>query len=96
MKSKATHLTKHFADDTNVFIVSENPILLSQNAENTLLALSEWFTAVKPSLNKDKSFYSIFASPPKLKTVPGYLNSYSPRKHDDQKGTSCQIFRTPT
>ncbi len=63
------------ADDTNVFIVSENPILLKQNAENTLLALSEWFAANKLSFNKDKSCYSIFASPPKLKTVPGYLNT---------------------
>ncbi len=43
-----------FVDDTNVFIVSENPILLKQNAENTLLALSEWFAANKLSLNKDQ------------------------------------------
>ncbi len=67
-----------FADDTNVFImfiVSENPILLMQNAENILLALSEWFAANKLSLNKDKSCYNIFASPFKLKTVPGYLNA---------------------
>ncbi len=34
-----------FANDTNVFIVSENPILLKQNAENILLALSEWKTS---------------------------------------------------
>ncbi len=60
-----------FVDDTNVFIVCENPILLKQNAENTLLALS----ANKLSLNKDMSCYSIFASPSKLKTVPGYLNT---------------------
>ncbi len=62
-------------DDTYVFIVSENHILLKQNAENTLLALSEWFAANKQSLNKDKSCYSIFASPSKLKTVTGYLNN---------------------
>ncbi len=48
-----------FAEDTNVFIISENPKLLKQNAENTLLALSEWFAANKLSLNKDKSCYSI-------------------------------------
>ncbi len=64
-----------FTDDTNVFIVSENPIILKQNAENTLLALSEWFAANKLSHNKDKSCYSIFTSPSKLKTVPGYLNT---------------------
>ncbi len=64
-----------FADDTNVFIVSGNPILLKQNAENTLLALSEWFVGNKLSLNKDKSCYSIFVSLSKLKTVPEYLNT---------------------
>ncbi len=64
-----------FADDTNVFIVSENPTLLKQNAENTLLALSEWFAANKLSLNKDKSCYRIFASPSNIETVPGYLNT---------------------
>ncbi len=64
-----------FADDINVFIVSENTILQTQNAENTLLALSKWFAANKLSLNKDKSCYNIFASPSKLKTVPGYLNN---------------------
>ncbi len=64
-----------FTDDTNVFIVSDNPILLKENAQNTLFDLSEWFAANKLSLNKDKSGYSIFASPAKLSTVPGYLNT---------------------
>ncbi len=64
-----------FADDTIVFIVSENPILLKQNAENTLLVLSEWFATTKLSLNKDKSCYSIYTSPSKLIIVPGYLNT---------------------
>ncbi len=43
-----------FADDTNVFIVSDDPILLKKNAQNTLFGLSEWFAANKLSLNKDK------------------------------------------
>ncbi len=79
-------LTKRclFADDTNVFIVSENPILLNQNAENTLLALSEWFAANKLSLNKDKSCYSICASPSKLISVPGYLNTIHLGEHTDE------------
>ncbi len=52
-------ITKHaniclFADDTNVFIVSDDPILLKENAQNTLFDLSEWFAANKLSLNKDK------------------------------------------
>ncbi len=59
-----------FADATNVFIVRENPILLKQNAENTLLALSEWLAANKLSLNTDKLCYSIFASLSKLKNSP--------------------------
>ncbi len=61
-----------FAYDTNVFIAYENLILPKQNAENTLLVLSEWFAANKLSLNKDKSCYSIFAFPSKLKTVQSW------------------------
>ncbi len=64
-----------FADDTNVFIVSDDPIILKENVQNTMFDLSEWFTANKLSLNKDKSRYGIFASPAKLSTVPGYLNT---------------------
>jgi hypothetical protein len=64
-----------FADDTNVFVASVDPILLKQNAQIILFNLSEWFAVNKLSLNKDKSCYSIFASPAKLKTVPGYLNT---------------------
>ncbi len=64
-----------FADDTNVFIVSDVHIVLKENAQNTLFDLSEWLAANKLSLNKDKSCYSIFASPAKLSTVPGYLNT---------------------
>ncbi len=64
-----------FADDTNVFIVSDDPILLKENSQNTLLDLSEWFAANTLSINKDKSCHSIFASPAKLSRVPGYLNT---------------------
>ncbi len=64
-----------FADNTNVFIVSVDPILLTENAQNTLFDLSEWFAANKLSLTKDKSCHSIFASPAKLSTVPEYLNT---------------------
>ncbi len=64
-----------FADDTNVFIVSDGPIFSKKNTQNTLFDLSEWFAANKLSLNKDKSCYSIFASPVKLSTVPWYLNT---------------------
>ncbi len=64
-----------FADDTNVFKMSDDPILLKENAQNTLFDLSEWFVANKLSLNNDKSCHSIFASPSKLSTVPGYLNT---------------------
>ncbi len=73
-------ITKHanihlFADDTNVFIISDDPIILKENAQNTMFDLFEWFAANKLSLNKDKSCYGIFASPAKLSTVPGYLNT---------------------
>ncbi len=64
-----------FADDTNVSIVSDDHILLKENAQNTLFDLSEWFAANKLSLNKVKSCYSIFASQSKLSSVPGYLNT---------------------
>ncbi len=37
--------------------------------------ISEWFAANKLSLNHDKTCYSIFASPAKLKTIPTFLNS---------------------
>ncbi len=67
--------TRLFVDDTNVFIVSDDPILLKENSQNTLFDLSEWFAANKLSLNKDKSCYSIFFLPAKLSTVPGYLNT---------------------
>ncbi len=67
--------TRLFADDTNVFIVCDDPILLKENAQNTLFELSEWFAVNKLSLNKDKSCYSIFVWPAKLSSVPGYLNT---------------------
>ncbi len=75
-----TEIAKHskihlFTDDTNVFIVIDDHILLKENAQNTLFDLSEWFATNKLSLNKAKSCYSIFASPAKLSTVPGYLNT---------------------
>ncbi len=58
----AKHVKIHlFADDTNVFIVIAYLIPLKENAQNTLLDLSEWFAANKLSLNKDNSCYSIFA-----------------------------------
>ncbi len=62
-----------FADDTNVFIVNDDPILLTENAQKTLLDLFEWFTANKLFLNKDKS--AITYSPAKLSSVPRYLNT---------------------
>ncbi len=46
---------RRFADDTNVFIVIDDPILLKENTQSTLFDLSEWFAANKLSLNKDKS-----------------------------------------
>ncbi len=55
--------------------MSNDPVLLKENAQNILFDLSEWFAANKLSLNKDKSCYSIFAKPCKLSTVPGYLNT---------------------
>ncbi len=56
--------------------MSDGPILLMENAPDTLLDLSEWFAANKLSLNKDKSCYSIFASPAKVSTFHGYLNTF--------------------
>ncbi len=64
-----------FANETNVFIVSDDTILSNENAQNTLFDLSELFAANKLSVNKDKSCYHIFASPAKLSTVPRYLNT---------------------
>ncbi len=48
---------------------------LKQDAQHTLLKLSEWFAANKLSLHKDKSCYTVFASPTKLQSVPSSLNS---------------------
>ncbi len=52
----AKHAKIHlFADDTNVFVVSDDPLFLRENTQNTPFDLSEWFAAIKLSLNKDKS-----------------------------------------
>ncbi len=47
----AKHAKIHlFADDTNVLIVNDDPILLKENTQNTLFDLSEWFATNKLSL----------------------------------------------
>ncbi len=54
-----------FADNTNIVLVSDNKSNLKQDAQDTLLELSEWFAANKLSLNNDKSGYTVFVSPTK-------------------------------
>ncbi len=64
-----------FADDTNVLLEIDNTHNLKQDVQHTLLELSEWFAANKLSLNNDKSFYTVFASPTKSQSIPASLNS---------------------
>ncbi len=48
-----------FADDTNLFIVSDDSNHLKNNAKIVFHNTSEWFEANRLSLNHDKTCYSI-------------------------------------
>ncbi len=74
MKLRKMQKKKLFADDPIIFLVSDNTNNLKQDAQHTLLELSEWFAANKLSLNNDKSCYTVFASPTKLHSIPASLN----------------------
>ncbi len=64
-----------FGDDTNLFIVSDDLNHLKKYAKIVFHNISDWFAANKWLLNDDKTCYSIFASPAKLKTIHTSLNS---------------------
>ena len=51
---------KLFADDTNLFIFSNNVDVLQNDATRYVELLNEWFIVNKPSLNIDKTCYSVF------------------------------------
>ena len=61
-----------FADDSNVFIVSDEPYKLKQQITNATKALFKWFEANKLTTNVTKTQYSIFQ---KSGEVPNILNS---------------------
>ncbi len=66
----ANNATIHlFADDTNLFIVSDDPNHLKYKAKIVFHNIFEWFAANKVSLNHDKTCYSSFTSLAKLKTL---------------------------
>jgi hypothetical protein len=55
---------KLFADDTNMFIFSDNIELLHQKAQNCIAQLHQWFTVNKLTLNLSKTCFMVF---PKVK-----------------------------
>ena len=51
---------KLFADDTNVFIYSNNKALVVKQANQFINDSNCWFTANKLSINIDKTCYTVF------------------------------------
>lgn len=62
-----SHL-KLFADDSNIFVVSDNTSALFNTANNELLKLSNWISANKLVVNYEKTNYMVF-EPNKKNTV---------------------------
>ena len=59
-----------FADDTNLFISYENIGELFQQMNNELKSVSTWFNANKPSINIDKTKWTIFHPTSKKRFMP--------------------------
>ena len=53
---------KLFADDTNLFVFSNNIVDLQIDASEKLTLLSNWFIANMLSLSIDKTCYSVFGA----------------------------------
>jgi hypothetical protein len=51
---------KLFADDTNIFIFSDNIEMLNQKAQNCIVQLHQWFTVNKLTLNLSKTCFMVF------------------------------------
>ena len=56
----------HFSDDSNLFLSSKNIRVLEDNANSTLIEVSEWLNTNKLSLNVEKSNHVIFHPPQQL------------------------------
>ena len=68
-------LIRLFADDTNVFIESEQIESLYNDAENVLKYLDKWFRANKLNLNIEKTNFIIFTTPNRRKKLSFLLSS---------------------
>ena len=60
---------KLFADDTNVFVRSQNMTDLNKNCQSVVNKISDWMLANRLTLNADKTFYMIFAPPSYSSTI---------------------------
>ena len=56
----------HFSDDSNLFLSGKNIRVLEDNANSTLIEVSEWLNTNKLSLNVEKSNHVIFHPPQQL------------------------------
>ena len=54
---------KLFADDTNIFVTSNNLIDLKMKSQNVINKISDWMMANKLTLNSNKTYYMIFFPP---------------------------------
>ena len=67
------HKTRLFADDSNVFVTSKDPVELKTKMQKVIEDMFRWFSANKLTANTGKTQYSIFCKP--NKQVPQVLNS---------------------
>ncbi len=83
--SNSSIVTMLFADDTNIFIESKDPITLMTKAKTTLQDLQDWFCCNKLSLSIDKTHYSIFRT----------INKNIPLECDSIPFNDTHIMRVP-
>ena len=66
------HKIKLFADDTNIFVTCDSPMVLKQEITTAIREVFQWFNANKLSTNLTKTSYTVFKN---ATNTPAYLNS---------------------
>ena len=66
------HKIRLFADDTNIFVTCDSPMVLKQEITTAIREVFQWFNANKLSANLTKTSYTVFKN---ATNTPAYLNS---------------------
>ena len=81
-----------FADDTNLFCSNKKikPLFLKRNLE--FRKISEWFRAIKLSLNEDKTRFTIFHRPQDRDNLPVRLPALKINDYEIKQSSSIKFL----